>query len=54
MHGTDDPVLPYERGVALGNEISRARLLTLERTGHEIPRRTWDVVVPAILELSSG
>ena len=54
VHGTDDPVLPYERGVALGNEISRARLLTLERTGHEIPRRTWDVVVPAILELSSG
>jgi pimeloyl-ACP methyl ester carboxylesterase len=54
IHGTDDPVLPYEHGVALADEIPGARLLTLERTGHELPSRTWDLAVPAILEVSSG
>jgi pimeloyl-ACP methyl ester carboxylesterase len=54
IHGTDDPVVPHPHGVALANEIPGARLLTLERTGHELPRRTWDVVVPAILEVSCG
>jgi pimeloyl-ACP methyl ester carboxylesterase len=53
IHGTDDPVLPYEHGVALANEIPGARLLTLERTGHELPSRTWDLAIPAILEVSS-
>lgn len=54
IHGTDDPILPHEHGVALANEIPGADLLTLERTGHELPRRTWGVVVPAILEITSG
>jgi pimeloyl-ACP methyl ester carboxylesterase len=48
IHGTDDPVLPYEHGVALAGDIGGAQLLTLERTGHELPRRVWDVVIPAI------
>jgi pimeloyl-ACP methyl ester carboxylesterase len=52
IHGTDDPVLPHEHGVALANEIPGAELLTLEQTGHELPRRTWGVVVPAILEVT--
>ncbi len=54
IHGTDDPVLPHPHGQALANEIPGARLLTLEGAGHELPRRTWCVVVPAILEVSSG
>jgi pimeloyl-ACP methyl ester carboxylesterase len=54
IHGTDDPVLPYPHGEALANEIPGAGLLTLEATGHELPRRTWDVAAPAILEVSSG
>jgi pimeloyl-ACP methyl ester carboxylesterase len=45
IHGTEDPVLPYEHGVALAREIPGAELLTLERTGHELPRRVWDVVI---------
>jgi pimeloyl-ACP methyl ester carboxylesterase len=53
IHGTDDPILPYPHGRALANAIPGARLLTLEATGHELPRRTWDVAVPAILEVSS-
>jgi hypothetical protein len=42
--------MPHGHGVALAREIPGARLLSLEHTGHELPRRVWDVVVPAILE----
>jgi pimeloyl-ACP methyl ester carboxylesterase len=54
IHGRDDPAFPPAHGAALANEIAGARLLILERTGHELPRRTWDVVVPAILKLTEG
>jgi pimeloyl-ACP methyl ester carboxylesterase len=54
VHGTEDPVLPYANGVALAREIPGAELLTLEPTGHELPRATWDVVVPALLQPTSG
>jgi len=50
LHGTEDPVVPYGNALALAREIPGARLLTLERTGHELPRAVWDVVVPALLE----
>jgi pimeloyl-ACP methyl ester carboxylesterase len=49
IHGTEDPVMPHEHGVTLAREIPGARMLSLEHTGHELPRRVWDVVVPAIL-----
>jgi pimeloyl-ACP methyl ester carboxylesterase len=50
IHGTEDPMYPYGNAVALAKEISGARLLALERVGHEVPPRAlWDVVVPAIL-----
>jgi len=55
LHGTEDPLFPHEHGVALAREIPGARLLTMERTGHEyIPRAVWDVVLPAILDHTSG
>jgi pimeloyl-ACP methyl ester carboxylesterase len=54
VHGTEDPVLPYGHALALANEIPGAELLTLEQTGHELPRAAWDVVVPAILQHTSG
>ncbi len=49
VHGTEDPLFPFEHGAALANEISGAQLLPLEQTGHELPRAVWDVVVPAVL-----
>jgi pimeloyl-ACP methyl ester carboxylesterase len=54
IHGTEDPVLPFPHGEALARDIPGARLLPLERTGHELPRRTWDTVIPAILRLTGG
>jgi pimeloyl-ACP methyl ester carboxylesterase len=50
IHGTEDPMYPYGNAVALAKEIPGARLLALDRVGHEVPPRDlWDVVVPAIL-----
>jgi pimeloyl-ACP methyl ester carboxylesterase len=54
LHGTEDPVFPYGHGVALAGEIPGARLIPMERTGHELPREVWDVVVPAILRHTSA
>ena len=49
IHGRDDPVLPFAHGRALARAIPGARLVALDATGHELPRETWDQVVPAIL-----
>ena len=53
IHGQDDPVLPFEHGLAIAAEIPGARMLALDATGHELPRHTWDRVVPAIVELTA-
>jgi pimeloyl-ACP methyl ester carboxylesterase len=55
VHGTEDPLFPFGNAVALEEEIPGARLLALERVGHEVPPRAlWDVVVPAILRHTSS
>ena len=55
LHGTEDPLLPIGHGQALAAEIPGARLILMERTGHEVfPRHQWDTVVPALLEHTAG
>ena len=54
LHGTADPILPYEHGVALAKEIPGAELITMEGVGHELPVEEWDTVVPAILRHTAG
>jgi pimeloyl-ACP methyl ester carboxylesterase len=49
IHGADDPFMLLAHGHALAAAIPGAKLLTVEAMGHELPRRTWDVVVPSIL-----
>jgi pimeloyl-ACP methyl ester carboxylesterase len=49
LHGTEDPLFPIGHALALEREIPGARLIRLERMGHELPRAVWDVVVPEIL-----
>lgn len=49
MHGTEDPVFPYDDAVALAGEIPGARLIALDATGHELPRAIWDRVATSIL-----
>jgi pimeloyl-ACP methyl ester carboxylesterase len=54
IHGTADPILPYDHGVALAKEIPGAELLTMEGVGHELPREEFDSVIGAILRHTSG
>ncbi|MGS0688571.1 alpha/beta fold hydrolase [Nakamurella sp. GG22] len=53
IHGEEDRMFPVGHGVALADEIGGARLLVLPATGHELPQRVWDLVVPAIVRLTS-
>jgi pimeloyl-ACP methyl ester carboxylesterase len=53
VHGEDDPFFPLGNGRALAAEIPGAELVVLPATGNELPRRTWDTVVPAILRHTS-
>lgn len=55
IHGERDPLFPPGHGEALAREIPGAARLILPGMGHEAPPpATWDVVVPAILHLTSG
>lgn len=49
IHGAEDPLFPLPHGEALASTIPDAHLVALVATGHEIPRRTWGVALPAIL-----
>jgi pimeloyl-ACP methyl ester carboxylesterase len=53
VHGSEDPVFGPAHGEALAAAIPGASLLVLPGTGHELPRRTWDTVIPAILRAGS-
>ncbi len=53
IHGTEDIVLPYAHAEALLAELPRATLLTLEGTGHELPRDDWPTIVEAIVHHSA-
>jgi pimeloyl-ACP methyl ester carboxylesterase len=54
VHGTEDPILPYAHGVALAETIPGARLLTLDRAGHEMPECYMDELIGAMLELQDS
>ncbi|WP_342428926.1 alpha/beta hydrolase [Paenibacillus sp. FSL L8-0158] len=48
IHGTEDPIIPYEHGKNLANEIPGAVLLTLEGAGHELHFDDWDLIIESI------
>jgi pimeloyl-ACP methyl ester carboxylesterase len=48
IHGTEDCVLPYAYNLALQAEIQGAVLLPLPRTGYELHRNDWSVILVAI------
>ncbi len=50
IHGTADPMFPFEHGKALADEIPGATLLQLEGAGHGVYRADWEALVEAILE----
>ena len=54
IHGTADPILPYDHGEALVASIPGARMLSLDGIGHELPEPEWDKVIAAMLEHTSS
>jgi pimeloyl-ACP methyl ester carboxylesterase len=50
IHGTADPMFPSQHGQALAEEISGARLVTLEGAGHGVDRADWKTIAQTIVE----
>lgn len=53
IHGTEDPILPFDHGEALARSIPGARLLEMPGVGHEIPEGEFERVIGALLELGA-
>ena len=49
VHGELDPVFPLPHGKALRDAIPGAKLLVLDRAGHEIPKPLWPTFTKALL-----
>ncbi|HKD33199.1 MAG TPA: alpha/beta fold hydrolase [Gaiellaceae bacterium] len=49
IHGTADPLFPFEHGQALADEIPEARLLPLDGAGHGVERADWETIARAVL-----
>ncbi|MFJ9576914.1 alpha/beta fold hydrolase [Streptomyces sp. NPDC101191] len=54
IHGTADPLFPLPHGEALAEGIPGGRLLVLEGAGHGVERADWAVIVPAVLDHTTG
>ena len=51
VHGTEDPLFPLPHGEALAATIPGARMMVIDKMGHEVPPpSTWDEFVPALIE----
>ncbi|WP_278044702.1 alpha/beta fold hydrolase [Senegalia massiliensis] len=48
VHGTEDPIIPYEHGVHLFKIITDAVLITLDSAGHELNYNDWNKIIIAI------
>ncbi|EGL15703.1 hypothetical protein HMPREF9413_5224 [Paenibacillus sp. HGF7] len=53
IHGTEDPIIPYGHGKALSDSIPGAELLTLQGTGHELPRADWPAIIGGIAKYAA-
>ena len=51
IHGTEDPILPLDHGMALANNIAGATTLIMEGVGHEIPEALMPEIVSKMLTL---
>lgn len=52
IHGVDDILIPVENGRLVAAAVPGARLLEIEGMGHDLPKRSWPVVLDAISEVA--
>ena len=53
IHGTADPLFPYEHGVALARAVPGATLVAIEGGGHELHKGDWDQILAALTQPSA-
>ena len=53
IHGDEDPLAPFEHGVATADAIPGAQLLRLSGAGHVDVLNQPDLILPSILALFS-
>lgn len=51
VHGTRDPLIPFENGLRVHRALARSKMLPLEGVGHDLPSDAADRVAGAMLEL---
>lgn len=49
IHGTEDPVLPFEHALALNSDIKNSKLLELNGVGHELNSNEFDNYIENIV-----
>ena len=54
LHGEEDRLVPLPLAEAMAAAIPGATLLVEPGVGHEFARRSWPVVLPAVLRISDG
>lgn len=54
IHGTADPVYPFEHGVALSRAVKGAKILAVEGGGHELHPSDWAAIIDAIVKHTGG
>jgi pimeloyl-ACP methyl ester carboxylesterase len=54
IHGTEDPILPYAHGLAIKNAVPGAKLVTIEKMGHDMPEVAWPTIIGSIVEHTAG
>ena len=49
VHGTEDPIFPYEHGVATAKAMPNVELLTIEGMGHHLSAPAFERITEALL-----
>lgn len=52
IHGTEDPLVPFEGGEDTHRHIKNSKLVAIEGMGHDLPPGAWPRVIEAITSLT--
>jgi pimeloyl-ACP methyl ester carboxylesterase len=54
IHGSADPVFPFEHGIALSKAVPGAKVVRIDGGGHELHRADWDTIIGAVVAHTSA
>jgi pimeloyl-ACP methyl ester carboxylesterase len=54
VHGTDDPLIPFENGLRVHRAVRGSRLLKLDGVGHDLPPGAAEQVLQSLIEHASA